>query len=127
MIKDFVRRRTIETTDYILCFYYKDWGCGFGFPCNKNGIVDVDKLEPAGRKNYEWCISNPQEFEYFAVVDKNIRRYHENASGVCSCGNRIELWDQYMGACECPHCGKWYNLFGQELNHPDTWKDGDDW
>ena len=51
----------------------------------------------------------------------------EPATGVCECGHRIALWDEYMGACECPHCGRWYNLFGQELNHPDTWRNGDDW
>lgn len=44
-----------------------------------------------------------------------------NAQGICECGQTIELWDQYLGTCECPHCHRWYNLFGQELNPPETW------
>lgn len=39
----------------------------------------------------------------------------------------IDLWDEYLGACECPNCGRWYNIMGQELNPPSTWRDGDDW
>ena len=37
-------------------------------------------------------------------------------------GNLLELWDQYYGACRCPKCGKWYNLFGQSLLSPDYWE-----
>jgi hypothetical protein len=28
-----------------------------------------------------------------------------------------------MGANECPHCGQWYNVFGQELLPPDQWEE----
>ena len=35
----------------------------------------------------------------------------------------VELWDQYYGACQCPECGKWYNLFGQSLLPPDCWEE----
>lgn len=66
------------------------------------------------------------------LTDMTERKHDENgcvipATGVCKCGNRITLQNEYMGACECPYCGRWYNLFGQELNHPDTWRYGDDW
>lgn len=127
MLTDMTRCHRVETIDYELGFFPETWDCGFAFPCDKNGIVNVKSLEPEARANYEYCVSNPQDFKYFAKVQTIHRHYIENATGVCSCGNRIELWDEYMRACECPHCGKWYNLFGQELNHPDTWKDGDDW
>ena len=45
----------------------------------------------------------------------------------CECGKVIELYDQYLGASECPHCGRWHNLFGELLNDPSTWSRGDDW
>lgn len=28
-----------------------------------------------------------------------------------------------MGACQCPKCGKWYNIFGQALLDPEFWED----
>lgn len=45
----------------------------------------------------------------------------------CDCGEEFPLENQYLGACECPGCGQWYNLFGQELNDPSTWSEGGDW
>lgn len=126
MLKDFERRHRVEVECHERRFFYDDDG-GYAFPCDKEGMVDVDSLNPTARKNYEWCLHNPQEFKYYNEHNVYYTHYTENASGVCSCGNRIELWDEYLGACHCPHCGKWYNLFGQELNPPHTWKDGDDW
>lgn len=43
------------------------------------------------------------------------------AIGECKCGAEVPLMDQYMGACECPGCGQWYNLSGQELLPPEEW------
>ena len=48
--------------------------------------------------------------------------YKEPAHGTCICGEEVSLWDQYYGACECPKCGRWYNLFGQELVAPEHWE-----
>ncbi len=53
--------------------------------------------------------------------------YHEPRMAVCECGETFPLVAQYLGACECPGCGTWYNVFGQELNPVETWADGDDW
>ena len=44
-------------------------------------------------------------------------------TGTCNCGHKIELYDRYLGACECPYCGQWWNLFGQELKNPEHWND----
>lgn len=48
-------------------------------------------------------------------------------TGECECGETVTLYNQYLGACECPKCGRWYNIWGQELNPPHTWSSGDDW
>ena len=47
--------------------------------------------------------------------------------GECDCGQTVVLMDRYLGACDCPGCGQWYNLSGQELNDPSTWSAGSDW
>lgn len=36
--------------------------------------------------------------------------------------NAPQLLNGYC-ARECPHCGQWYNLFGQRLKHPDEWEE----
>ena len=59
----------------------------------------------------------------FRRVEKHT--YTEYARAICECGKEIELYAQYMGACECPHCGRWHNLFGQELLPPEQWGDTD--
>lgn len=125
MIKSFVPSEWKESVDYALCF--DDGGHnGFGFPCDENGNLLPD-LQQAALDNHVWCLDHPERFKRFNYVEKRTHRYKEYAHGVCECGQPIELWDQYLGACECPACGRWYNLFGQELNPPETWSDGDDW
>ena len=43
------------------------------------------------------------------------------------CGEEFYLQDEYLGACECPRCGQWFNLFGQEVTDPSSWPSGSDW
>lgn len=91
---------------------------GFGFPCDENGDLNLTEEQ---RKNYEFAMNHPEKFERYNEVVMFTGEYKEDASGICECGERIELFDEYMGACECPYCGLWYNMFGQELKHPDEW------
>ena len=35
----------------------------------------------------------------------------------------VYLYDRYRAACQCPKCGRWYNLFGQELLPPEMWEE----
>lgn len=57
--------------------------------------------------------------EYF---DRTMRRRTCNV-GRCSCGAEVRLIDLYMGACDCPNCGQWYNVGGEPLKDPDEWND----
>lgn len=98
-------------------------GCGFSFPCDKEGNLKTDDIYYNDwKKIYDFCVSNPDKF-----IDKGITEdiwtYMENAKALCICGKEIELYDEYMGACECPYCGRWYNLFGQELKNQEYWED----
>lgn len=119
MIKDFVQG---ELKTEIRCNLVFDDGHnnGFMFPCSESGIPI---LNDCSQKNYEFCIAHPEKFVRFNKVVNETQQYRENNRGTCSCGKKIELYDEYMGACQCPKCGQWYNIFGQELNPPSMWEE----
>lgn len=120
MLKKYTPRKYETITEYELAF---DDGHhnGFGFPCDAQGNVPED-INQSMKENLKYCIAHPEKFvRYNTVVEFN-RRYVEPAHGECICGREIELWDQYYGACEC-ECGRWYNLFGQELVPPEYWEE----
>lgn len=124
MLKIKTERRRVKIAEHYIDFSFDNDG-GYCFPCDENG--NLLPMEECAVKNYEWCMSNPDRFVEWNKFVTHYRSYTENATGVCSCGETVELWDQYMGACECPNCGRWYNIFGQELNPPETWESGEDW
>lgn len=96
---------------------------GYGFPCDKEGkLLQSEEQNPVAHENYRFCMEHPERFERFNRVIRYEHRVRENAHGTCSCGNEFELCDEYYGACQCEKCGKWYNLFGQELLPPDHWE-----
>lgn len=121
MIKDFIDAHRETETEYRVEFFTdRDGGCSF--PCDKEGNPQFDKMTDAAKENYKKCMQNPDKFPYcWNEVHKLTWSYTEPASGTCKCGTRIELYNQYHGACECPECGQWYNLFGQELVPPEYW------
>lgn len=123
MIKNYVRRHPEEIISYDLVF---DDGHnnGFAFPCSENGTLL--EMSQAAKDNYEFCMANPEKFVRFNKVIKTRHRYMADASGTCNCGETIPLMNEYMGACECPYCGQWWNIFGQELLPPDRWEEAID-
>ena len=100
---------------------------GFGFPCDKEG--NVKNIHPEAAENLAWCKEHPEVFVRFNEVITIRQTYTEPAHGICKCGEVVILENQYHGACECPKCGQWYNLFGQSLLPPDMWEDEleEDW
>ena len=107
--------------------FWRDSSGGYSFPCDQWGNVDVASLQPAAQANYLYCRTHPKEFPFlFDHVHRNTYRYRENAHGTCRCGHEVELWDEYQGACQCEHCGQWYNMLGQELLSPDQWEEEDE-
>ncbi len=92
---------------------------GFAFPCNESGVVE--KLHEAGKKNLEWCKAHPEEFVRANEVVTIRQNYTEPAHGTCDCGATVVLENQYCGACQCPQCGHWYNLFGESILPPERW------
>lgn len=118
-----VIRGTMETQiTYEVVFYYeRGVVCGFGFPCDANGNL-LDGLTDCAKENYKYCMEHPEEFEVYNEIHRLERTWRNPNTGKCDCcGETIELYDQYMGACECPNCGQWYNLWGQKLLPPRGW------
>lgn len=94
---------------------------GFGFPCDKDGNL-LPGLHECALNNYRECMAHPEKYVRWNKVITLKRSYTEPAHGTCICGREVTLYDQYYGACEC-ECGRWYNLFGQELVAPEYWQD----
>lgn len=121
MIKNFKEAHTETTISYEVSFLGEDKG--YGFPCDEKGTIKKEEMSEDAIKNYEYCIKHPKEFSIFNEIEKYENSYREPASGICKCGEKIHLFDEYFGACECPNCGQWYNMFGQELLPPSEWEE----
>ena len=119
MLKNYVPRERKMVVEYEIA-YDDGAGNGFGFPCDKDGNPAPDMHECA-IANLEWCRQHPEKFVRAGEIITMKRWYTEPAHGRCICGREVSLWDQYYGACEC-ECGRWYNLFGQELVPPEHWE-----
>lgn len=121
MLKNIVERKHREIEEYRLCFYTDETG-GYAFDCDKDGNLS-DELTDCANGNYRECMAHPEKFPYlWNKVCKHTRTYTDEAHGTCDCGREVYLYNQYMGACEC-ECGRWYNLFGQELSPPTAWEE----
>ena len=123
MLKHYTPSEWKDVIEYNLVF---DDGRGNGlcFACDKAGNLlpfDDEAVNEARRRNRDTALLHPEKYVRFNKIVKETRRYSEPAHGLCDCGEEVYLYNQYMGACECPGCGKWYNLFGQELLPPDQW------
>ena len=117
-----IKERTPETiTEYTIEFIYKDDpNAGFSFPALPNGDPDFDKMQKEAILNYNNCLNDDRLDGPKFKVEK--REYMAPAVGKCSCGRDVILDAGYMGAVQC-ECGRWYNLFGQELKDPRYWEE----
>lgn len=121
MLKNIKPREPVEVKEYHIEFTNSEGG-GFSFNATADGQILIDN--ESQRVNYEYALAHPEKFDVeFNKFTVRTYYYTENASGTCSCGNIVELYNQYMGACQCDNCGRWYNLFGQELLAPEFWEE----
>ena len=86
----------------------------------KNGKVELNN--PAAEENYNKALNDDRYTD--CGIKKIVHKWTETWLK-CRCGKDIQLFNQYLGASECPYCGQWHNLFGQELLPPDQWGDLD--
>lgn len=120
-----IKERTPETIiDYYLEFLYKDDPhAGYMFPANLDGTPAFDKMSKRAKANYESCLTDDRFMEPEFYTEEHT--YMNPAVGRCSCGAEVVLDSDYAGAVRCD-CGKWYNLYGQELRDPKYWERDDD-
>ena len=118
MLKIIKERELKEETYYTYDFNRNDGG-GFTLPCNENGEV---KLNECNKESYEFCLKRRKDFAWEGIIKHKIN-YWEPAVGQCSCGEKLLIEAQYMGAFQCPKCKQWYNLFGQKLIPPNEWEE----
>ena len=122
MLKNLVRGKMQTDISYYLAFDDGN-GSGFWFPCDKDGNMP-DDMPDSARSNLKRCLADPGRFVRSGEVVSTSHSYRAPDRGICSrCGTEIELTNEYMGACSCPECGQWYNLFGQELMPPRHWRE----
>lgn len=123
---EIIKERTKETVvDYFIDFVNKeDSESGFSFPANSDGTIALDKMPDCAKANYEMCLSDDR----FIGPEFNTRTftYTDPAVGKCVCGKEVILESGYYGAVSC-ECGRWYNLFGQELKDPKYWEEDYDY
>lgn len=91
---------------------------GYGFPCDEDG--NLYPMSDAVLENLNYCKSHPAEFLRSGEVVRFCNSYMDLPHGRCKCGEEVYLTGGYYGATECS-CGRWYNLYGQELMPPEQW------
>lgn len=118
------RKVRIEKEYYINFDCRDDDSCGFIFPANPDETPALDKMPAEARRNYCECEMNVDLYNrWFEEREVKVVDY---AVGKCRCGAEVELTDDaWMGAVQCEKCGKWYNIYGQELRDPKYWEDDD--
>ena len=114
-------RETVVEISYYRAFLDKQ-GNGFSFPCTETGEL-LDTNPEIARMNFAKCKRGDfPDLEDQGIV-KSERRYTNPAILECDCKNHVPLVNKYLGACSCSECGRWYNLFGQQLINPEYWED----
>lgn len=112
-------------------------GNGYSFPLLskdadiiplKESETKTNEYVPCSEEECTWWksylkIKNDREHYREPYVDKYTWSWIEPTHALCHCGTEILLQDDYMGACQCPGCNQWYNLFGQEILDPDKWEE----
>ena len=121
MLKIIRERRPIKFRDYTIEYRYKDDPeAGFTFPATVRGDPDFSCMGSEMLANYEACLTDKRLTA--GEFTKHEWTYMEPALGLCSCGKEVVLECDHAWAVRCD-CGKWYNIFGQELIDPRYWED----
>ena len=119
MAKMISRRQRVEAAEYVHVFaLVDDPESGWEFCADENG--KYRPMAKEAQENLRYCLDNPSK-----VTDRGIKKYYhrwtEPAVLECDCGEKVVLDGEVCGASQCPRCGRWYNLAGQEVISPDGW------
>ena len=123
MLEIIKERQVRYEKEYYINFDCKDdHSCGFIFPANSDETPALDKMTEEAKMNYYACEASTNKFDRW--FEEREIRVVDYAVGKCKCGHEVELVDEaWMGAVQCEKCGKWYNIYGQELVDPKYWEE----
>ena len=120
-----IKERGTETiTEKCLDIYNEQNELCMGFDLDNN---DSPIINDCAKENYQLAMKKIADGLWSKRINTNKFTLRTDPIGKCKCGTKFEMHNEYLGACECPGCGQWYNLFGQELTPPDTWNQNPDW
>lgn len=119
MAKIISHKKKIETIEYRREFSLKSAsGAGCSFECDERGVLK--EMSTEALENYKYCLEHPREY-----LDEGVKKryvcYEEPTHAICECGKEILLEDHLYGASKCIYCGRWHNMFGQEIKYPSMW------
>lgn len=139
MLKIISERHKESRTEYRLQFDVKGEraGNGFSFPLlsKDSDIIPVMETEygsnqyvPCTEEECTWwksylSVKDDREHYKEPYVAAQTWYWTEPAHAICECGTEILLEDDFLGTCQCPVCGQWYNMFGQEVLDPEEYKE----
>lgn len=121
MVKEILtERQRIDVKEHVVEYEHKD-GRDKGWYSFKTdpikGIIYKNEMQ---KRNVEMLNNSP---DYIGPIPRVIdRSYIQPTKAICECNSVIFLEDQYMGASQCPSCGRWHNMFGQTLKDPEYWE-----
>jgi hypothetical protein len=114
-------REPVDKVEYSVFFPHpdsRDESHGYGFECDKDGVVNVDALNVTALANYEKCLNDPAYNDRKRILERTFTDW-EPGLMKCDCEKELEMhgggWDIH---CEC---GRAYNSGGQLLAHPSQW------
>jgi hypothetical protein len=113
---------TEETVEYHRAFDYPGRpGCGYWFPCDKDGNINVAELNPAGQENYQRAMAM---VDASTIEDKGVEenRHSYRVPGTIRCdrcNKGVEIADSWLNTCE--HCGADYDGSGNMLAPRSHW------
>lgn len=117
MLKILSNRHLVECSQYSRSFKRID-SSGYGFDCDEDGNVYLDKLSPEAYNNYLKCIFGEDSELKDCGVEAYYWQYWEPSIGECVCGCEVAL----IGFTNtCDNCERDYNMSGQELAPREQW------
>jgi len=100
---------------------------GFSFDCDKEGNVDVAKLQPCALNSWTQCLSGSVDGEtlYDLGIETHTSHRRVAAVGKCECKLHVVL-SNFTNTCDC---GRDYNSGGQLLAAREQWGEetGEHW
>jgi hypothetical protein len=118
-----VPRERIEVTHYELFWERVDLpGAGYGPPCKANGDLDVSTIANAALNTLKAIQMGQHPELVYRGIREYRHRYTQPAVGLCQCGWKVILDYDNGDGIDC-HCGRIYDLSGQELAPRSQWSE----